>query len=79
MDTTLQDPPVGSAGHNAYPIAFDTQGSTSTKRFSEDIVDVARPTKVPRLTETSTFLMLNELIELTQYAVSVVIQAKAKS
>jgi hypothetical protein len=51
----MRDPPVGSAGRNAYHIAFDTQGSTSTKRLPEDIVDVARPTKIPRLTETCTF------------------------
>jgi hypothetical protein len=51
----LRDLPVGSSGRNTYDIAFDTQGSTSTKRLPEDIVDVARSTKRPRLTETCTF------------------------
>jgi hypothetical protein len=53
----MRDPPVGSAGSNAYRIAFGTQpeGSTSTKRLPEDIVDIARPTKIPRLSQTCTF------------------------
>jgi hypothetical protein len=74
----MRDSPAGSAGHNSYRIAFDSQASTSTKRLSEDIVDVARPPKVPRLTETCTFLMPNKLIDLTLFVVSVVIQAKVK-
>jgi hypothetical protein len=74
----MRDPPAGSASHNSYPIAFDSQGSTSTKRLSEDIGDVARPPKVPRLTETCTFLMLNKLVDLTPFVVSVVIRAKVK-
>ena len=56
----MRDPPVGSAGRNAYNIAFDTQGSTPTKRLPEDIVNVARPTKIPRFTETCTFFRVRQ-------------------
>jgi len=72
----MRDSPADSAGNNSYPIAFDSQGSTSAKRLSEDIIDVARPSKVPRLTETCEFLMLNKLTDLTPPVVSVVVQAK---
>jgi hypothetical protein len=72
----MRDSPAASADHNFYPDEFDSQGSTSTKRLLEDIVDVARAPKVPRLTETCEFLILNKPIELTPSVVSVVVQAK---
>jgi hypothetical protein len=73
----VRDPPAGSVSHNAYLIGFDTQGSTSTKRLSEDIVDAARPAKVPRLTETCTFFMLNK--ELTSHHSSLASSSRPKS
>jgi hypothetical protein len=73
-DTVMRDQTAVSPDHNVSPIAFKTHGSTSTKRGSEETVDIDRLAKIPRLAETCTHSVFGKLIELMAFVVSAVIE-----
>jgi hypothetical protein len=70
----MRNPTVVSPSHNVSPVAITTHGSTTTKRVSEDTVDIDRLAKIPRLAEKCTRFAFDKLIVLTPFIVSAVIE-----
>jgi hypothetical protein len=73
-DIVMRDQTAVSPDHSVSPVAIMTHGRTSTKRVSEDIVDIDRLAKMPRLAETCTRFVFDKLIELTPFIVSAIVE-----